>query len=65
MPCSPRHTLAATAGTVTNGVLTFGAIVASGLTVGTSGADVIVSSTTFNSGQTVQVTSLTITEGNS
>ena len=81
------HSLAATAGTVSNGVLTLGVIgngtasagtagkarlknsggtiVASGLTVGTSGADVIVSSTTFSAGQTVQVTSLTITEGNS
>lgn len=88
------HTLAATAGTVTNGVLTFGAIgngtasasgtaskarlknsggtivasnllVASTAMVGDTPTDIIVSSTTFNAGQTVQVTSLTITEGNS
>ena len=38
-----------------------GTTVVSGLTVGTSGADIIISSTAITSGQTVQVTSGTIT----
>lgn len=38
-----------------------GDVIVGGLTVGTSGADVIISNTTITSGQTVQVTSGTIT----
>ena len=40
-----------------------GAVVASGLTVGTSGTDIIISSTAVSSGQTVQLNSGTITHG--
>jgi len=38
-----------------------GTVIVSGLNVGTSGTDVVVSSTAFTSGQTVQVTGATIT----
>jgi hypothetical protein len=38
-------------------------VVASGLTVGTSGTDVIIGTTTIASGNTVQVTSAAITHG--
>lgn len=58
----------ASAGTAASARLknTGGDVIASGLTVGASGsgADLIVSSTTFNAGQNVQVSSLSITEGN-
>lgn len=79
-------TCAATLGTTTGGVLTFGSItqdsanatgtaswfrlVTSGGTavldgnVGTSGSDLNLSSTAIATGQTVSVTSATITEGN-
>jgi hypothetical protein len=40
-----------------------GTVVASGLTVGTSGADLIVASTNFVSGQPVRLTAGTITHG--
>lgn len=40
-----------------------GTVIASGLTVGTSGADIIISSTAVTSGQTVTLTSGTITHG--
>ena len=40
-----------------------GTTIVSGLTVGTSGADVIINSTAISSGQTVQCTSGTITHG--
>lgn len=39
------------------------AVVVSGLTVGTSATDIIINSTSISSGQTVQVTSGTITHG--
>lgn len=38
-----------------------GTVIVSGLTVGTSGTDIIISSTSITSGQSVQVTSGTIT----
>lgn len=38
-----------------------GAVIVSGLTVGTAGADIIISNTAITTGQTVQVTSGTIT----
>lgn len=38
-----------------------GAVIVSGLTVGTAGTDIIISSTAISSGQTVQVNSGTIT----
>jgi hypothetical protein len=38
-----------------------GTVIASGLTVGTSGADIIISNTAITSGQTVQCTGGTIT----
>lgn len=38
-------------------------VIASGLTVGTSGTDIIINSVTITSGQTVQVTSGVITHG--
>ena len=61
-------TLSATAsntGTAAEATLTdsTGTVVASGLTVGTSGTNVIVSTTSITSGQSVQVTSGTITHG--
>ena len=40
-----------------------GTVIVSGLTVGTSGSDITISSTAITSGQTVQVTSGTITHG--
>lgn len=40
-----------------------GTVVVSGLTVGTSGTDIIISSTTINSGDTVTCTAGTITHG--
>lgn len=40
-----------------------GTVVASGLTVGTSASDIIINSTSISSGQTVQITSGTITHG--
>jgi hypothetical protein len=40
-----------------------GTVIASGLTVGTSGADIIINSTAVSSGQTVTLTSGTITHG--
>lgn len=41
-----------------------GTVIVSGLTVGTSGTDVIISSTSISTGQTVQITSGTITHPN-
>jgi len=38
-------------------------VIVSGLTVGTTGTDIIISSTTISAGQTVQVTAGTITHG--
>lgn len=77
--------LSATAGTVSNGVLTFNAItsatagntgtaaeakitdgtndIITGLTVGTSGANVNLSSTSINSGDTVSISAASITHG--
>ena len=40
-----------------------GTVIVSGLTVGTSATDIIINSTAISSGQTVQVTSGTITHG--
>jgi hypothetical protein len=40
-----------------------GTVIASGLTVGTSGTDVIINSTAISSGQTVSLTAATITHG--
>jgi hypothetical protein len=40
-----------------------GAVVCDGLTVGTSGTNVIVSTTTFTSGQSVDLTAATLTHG--
>lgn len=40
-----------------------GTVIASGLTVGTSGSDINLNSTTISSGQQVQVTSGTVTHG--
>jgi hypothetical protein len=40
-----------------------GTTIVSGLTVGTAGTDIIINSTAISSGQTVQVTSGTITHG--
>lgn len=61
----PLSALATAAGTAAKAELRDGSdvVVASGLTVGTSGADIIVGTTTISVGNTVQVTSGTITHG--
>ena len=42
---------------------TAGTVIVSGLTVGTSGTDIIINATAISTGQTVQITSGTITHG--
>lgn len=79
------HTLSATSGTVSNKVLTFGAIGSatigatgtaalarlknsggtirySGMTVGTTGTDVVVNSTAFVTGKNASISSATLTQ---
>lgn len=59
----PLSTTASATGTAAKAELrdNAGTVIVSGLTVGTSGTDVIISNTAITSGQTVQVTSGTIT----
>lgn len=59
----PLSTTASATGTAEKAELrnNAGTVIVSGLTVGTSGTDVIISNTAITSGQTVQVTSGTIT----
>lgn len=59
----PRTTTATAAGTAAKAEIrtSGGVVVASGLTVGTSGTDVIINATAISVGQTVQVTVGTIT----
>lgn len=61
----PLSAVAAATGTANSATLQDGSgtVVASGLTVGTSGADIIISSTAVSTGQTVTLTSGTITHG--
>lgn len=60
---TPLSTTASASGTAAKAELrdNAGTVVVSGLTVGTSGTDIIISNTTITNGQTVQVTSGTIT----
>ena len=61
---TPRTVNASATGTVARAELRNGAtVVASGLTVGTSGTDIIINATAISNGQTVQVTAGTITHG--
>jgi hypothetical protein len=59
----PKSAVAAAAGTAAKAEIrdSTGAVVASGLTVGTSASDIIINSTAISSGQTVQINSGTIT----
>ncbi len=59
----PKTATAAATGTAAKAELrnNAGTVIVSGLTVGTSAADIIISNTSITSGQTVQVTSGTIT----
>ena len=59
----PKSATASGSGTAAKAELrnNAGTVIVSGLTVGTTSADIIISSTTITSGQTVQVTSGTIT----
>jgi hypothetical protein len=61
----PKSAVASASGTAAKAELrdSTGAVVASGLTVGTSGADIIINSTAISAGQTVQINSGTITHG--
>jgi FAD/FMN-containing dehydrogenase len=59
----PLSTTASATGTAAKAELrdNAGTVIVSGLTVGTSGTDIIISNTSVTSGQTVQVTSGTLT----
>lgn len=61
----PLTTTATAAGTAAKAELrdSIGTVVASGLTVGTTGADIIINATAISVGQTVQLNSGTITHG--
>jgi hypothetical protein len=61
----PRSAVASAAGTAAKAEIrnNAGTVIVSGLTVGTSAADIIVGTTTFSSGLTVTVTAGTITHG--
>jgi hypothetical protein len=62
---TPRTVAASANGTVAKAELrtSGGTVIASGLTVGLSASDIIVNATAFSIGQTVQVTTGTITHG--